>query len=357
MCKCDISEQEAPMRIPARSMLTALLLSALALTIHGCGNDHTAPYREYHFTGMGGNITVLLAGTSENPDAAAEKCAKEMAAHGNSLSGDNPASDVYAINGEINHFITEDETLMQMLTLSETVTELTGGSFDCTYGALYDLWQPGVIPEEADVADALSHCGRDKFTVSGKTITKNDTAAKLDFSALIPGMAVQKAVESLYEAGIPCGIVSVDDTCGVFGTKPDGDTFKIGLKDPRDTDAVFGYLTVNSGFIASAGDYLNASADSEKIHTVLDLSTGYPPETDLDSVTVYAANGAAASALSSALYAMGLDDALALYESDPAVLFEAVFVTESGEVIVTPGAADLFELNGEKYMLRSSGLE
>ena len=177
------------------------------------------------------------------------------------------------------------------------------------------------------------------------------------FSALIPGMAVQKAVESLYEAGIPCGIVSVDDTCGVFGTKPDGDTFKIGLKDPRDTDAVFGYLTVNSGFIASAGDYLNASADSEKIHTVLDLSTGHPPETDLDSVTVYAANGAAASALSSALYVMGLDDALALYESDPAVLFEAVFVTESGEVIVTPGAADLFELNGEKYMLRSSGLE
>ena len=66
------------MRIPARSMLTALLLSALTLTMHGCGNDHTAPYREYHFIGMGGNITVLLAGTSENPDAAAEKCAKDI---------------------------------------------------------------------------------------------------------------------------------------------------------------------------------------------------------------------------------------------------------------------------------------
>lgn len=348
------------MRNPAKSALTALILSAITLSFTGCGNDHTAPYSEYHYTGMGENITILLADTDSSdvsPHTAAEKCAKEIAAHGNSLSDDNPASDVSAINGEINHFLTDDETLMQMLSLSETITSITGGAFDCTYGALADLWQPGVIPEEAAVTEALSHCGRDKFTVSGKTITKNDTAAKLDFSNLAPGMAVQKAVESLYNAGIPYGIVSVGDNCGVFGTKPDGETFKIGLKDPRDTDSVFGYLTVSSGFIASAGDYRNASQGSEKIHTILDLTTGYPPETDLDSVTVYAANGAAASALSAALYTMGLDDALALYASDPAVLFEAVFVTESGEIIVTPGAEDIFESSGEKYMRKASGLE
>lgn len=356
MCKCNISEQEVSMRNPARSLLTALLLSALTVSLGGCGNEHTAPYREYRYNGMGEEITILLADTASSASDA-EKCAREITAHGNSLSGNNPAGDVAAINGEINHFLTSDETLMQMLALSETVTELTGGAYDCTYGALYDLWQPGVIPDQEDITDALSHCGRDKFTVSGKTITKNDTAAKLDFRVLAPGMAVQKAVESLYAAQIPYGIVSVGDSCGVFGTKPDGDTFKIGLKDPRDTDAVFGYLTISSGFISSAGDWCNTSDGSEKIHTVLDLSTGYPPETDLDSVTVYAANGAAASALSTALYTMGLDDALALYDSDPAVLFEAVFVTASGEIIVTPGAEDIFEANGEKYMLRESGLE
>jgi len=339
------------MKKHARSALAALILSALTLSFSGCNADSGAAFSEYHYTGMGENITILLAETPSS-DAAAEKCAKEIAAHGNSLSASNPASDVYAINGEINHFMTQDKTLIQMLSLSETITEITGGAFDCTYGALYDCWQPGVIPEDSAVTEALSHSGQDKFTVSGTTITKNDTSAKLNFSRLAPGMAVQKAIESLYGGEIPYGIVSVGENCGVFGTKPEGDTFKIGLRDPRDTDAVFGYLCISSGFISTVGDYQNAAEGPEKIHALLDLSTGYPPETDLDSVTVYAANGAAANALSYALYTMGLEDALALYESDPSVLFEAVFITESGEVVVTPGAADIFELNGEKYMMK-----
>ncbi len=335
----------------ARNALAALVLSALTLSFSGCISNTDTAFSEYHYTGMGENITILLA-ESDSSDMAAAECAREIAAHGNSLSASNPASDVYAINGEINHFMTQDETLIQMLSLSETITEITGGAFDCTYGALYDCWQPGVIPDESAVTDALSHSGQDKFTVSGKTITKNDTSAKLDFSRLASGMAVQKAIESLYSRDIPYGIVSVGENCGVFGTKPNGETFKIGLRDPRDTDAVFGYLYISSGFISTVGDYRNASDGSEKVHDILDLTTGYPPETDLDSVTVYAANGAAANALSYALYTMGLDDALALYESDPAVLFEAVFVTKSGEIIVTPGAADIFELNGEKYMMK-----
>lgn len=337
----------------ARNALAALILSALTLSFSGCNTDNTSAYSEYHYIGMGENITILLA-ESDSAAMAANECAREISAHGNSLSASNPASDVCAINGEINHFITQDESLIQMLSLSDTVKKITGGAFDCTYGALYDCWQDGSVPSDSAVADALTHSGRDKFTVSGKTITKNDTAAKLDFSRLAPGMAVQKAIEFLYSENIPYGIVSVGENCGVFGTKPDGETFKIGLRDPRDTDAVFGYLCISSGFISTVGDYQNSEQNGEKIHTVLDLTTGYPPETDLDSVTVYAANGAAANALSYALYTMGLDEALALYESKPAVLFEAVFVTESGEVIVTPGAADIFELNGEKYMIKSA---
>ena len=339
------------MKNPVRNTLLALALSALTITFGGCADKDTAAFSEYHFTGMGENINILLA-DCEGADLAARERAREIAAHGNALSADDPSSDVAAINGEINHFMTEDETLMQVLAISQTITDITGGAYDCTYGALSECWQPGVLPDDAAVSEALSHSGRDKFSISGKTITKLDTAAKLDFSRLAPGMTVQKAVESLNEAGIPYGIVSVGENCGVFGTKPGGETFKIGLRDPRDTDSVFGYLCIGSGFVSTVGDYQNGEEDGVKFHSILDLTTGYPPETDLDSVTVYAANGAAANALSYALYTMGLEDALTLYESDPAVLFEAVFITESGEVVVTPGAADIFELSGEKYMMK-----
>ena len=343
------------MRKFMRDALTALLLTGAVLSCSACTAGNSAAFSEYHYTGMGETITILLSDT-DSADMAARECAREIAAHGNALSADYTAGDVYAINGEINHFMTEDKTLMQVLTIAESITEITGGAYDCTYGALTSLWDfgSGTVPSADAVADALSHSGRDKFTVSGKTITKNDTAAQLDFSRLAPGMAAQKAVESLYEAGIPYGIVSIGENCGVFGQKPDGETFKIGLRDPRDTDSVFGYLCISSGFVSSAGDYQDVfTAEGQKFHSVLDPKTGYPASTGLDSVTVYAANGAAANALSYALFTMGLDDALALYESDPAVLFEAVFVTDSGEVVITDGLRDMFELNGEKYLLRN----
>lgn len=345
------------MRKFMRNALTALLLTGAVLSSSSCTSGNSAAFSEYHYTGMGETITILLADTDAS-DMAARECAREIAAHGNALSADYAAGDVYAINGEINHFMTEDKTLMQVLDIAESITEITGGAYDCTCGALTFLWDfgSGKVPSADEVADALSHSGRDKFTVSGKTITKNDTAAKLDFSRLAPGMAAQKAVESLYAAGIPYGIVSIGENCGVFGQKPDGETFKIGLRDPRDADSVFAYLTISSGFISSAGDYQDVfTAEGQKFHSVLDPETGYPASTGLDSVTVYAANGAAANALSCALFTMGLDDALALYESDPAILFEAVFVTDSGEVVITDGLHGMFEMNGEKYLLRTTG--
>lgn len=342
------------MRNLLRNALLSLLLTAAAVSFSGCSDENSAAFSEYHYTGMGENITLLLADT-DSADMAARECAREIAAHGNALSAENAASDVRAINGEINHFMTEDETLMQVLTIAESITEITGGAYDCTYGALTSLWEFGsdTVPSANDVADALTHSGRDKFTIAGKTITKNDPAAQLDFGRLAPGMAVQKALETLYDAEIPYGIVAIGENVGVFGTKPDGETFKIGLRDPRDTDSVFGYLYISSGFVSSAGDYQDVfTAEGQKFHSILDLETGYPAATGLDSVTVYASNGAAANALSYALFTMGLEDGLALYESDPAVLFEAVFVTDSGEVVVTDGLADMFELNGEKYVLR-----
>ena len=121
----------------ARNALAALFLSALTLSFSGCNTDNTPAYSEYHYIGMGENITILLP---ESAAMAASECAREIAAHGNSLSASNPASDVCAINGEINHFITQDESLIQMLSLADTIKEITGGAFDCTYGALYDCW-------------------------------------------------------------------------------------------------------------------------------------------------------------------------------------------------------------------------
>ena len=143
---------------------------------------------------------------------------------------------------------------------------------------------------------------------------------------------------------------------GVFGQKADGTPFQIGIKDPHDTAAVIGYLYIPSGFVAVSGNYERFFREEGKLyHHILDPETGWPVDNGLSSVAVYAQNGSAADALSTALYVMGLEEGMAFYESGQ-VQFEAVFVTEDNRIIPTPGLLEngMLEITTEDYVLTAN---
>ena len=63
-------------------------------------------------------------------------------------------------------------------------------------------------------------------------------------------------------------------------------------------------------------------------------------------------NGASADALSTALFVMGLEESMALYESGK-IQFEAVFITADNRIIATPGLLEdgRFELTSREYTM------
>ena len=82
-----------------------------------------------------------------------------------------------------------------------------------------------------------------------------------------------------------------------------------------------------------------------KRHHLIDPATGYPAESDLASVTVVGTCGARCDALSTALFVMGSDRALDVWRAQAeggSGSFEAVFVDEGGNVLVTEGIASAF---------------
>ncbi|MGN1345644.1 MAG: FAD:protein FMN transferase [Eubacteriales bacterium] len=320
------------------------LLSAVFLLLFlfaGCAGTE-AEYRDVTFFAMDTYVTVRLARDGVPEDvlaAAADACEQRVAALEKVLSAHDPDSELSALNASRKTDARVSDALAAALTAALDAAQMTGGAYDFTLGALSSLWNitgGGPVPARADVDAALRHTGYEKVTADGNTVTRSDAELQLDLGGIGKGIAAEELVQYLEGTEIPYGLVSVGGTIGVFGNKPDGTPYKIGIRDPDDPNGVVGYFHLYEGFVAVSGDYERYFEENGiRYHHILDPSDGYPADSGLREAAVYCKSGAAADAFSTALFVMGTDAAMELYER--AGGFEAVFVSD-GAVDVTRGA-------------------
>ncbi len=336
-----------------KKIVSLLILAVMLLC--SCGG---AEYTDRVLAGREDYVTLRMSGTyssgqsvsEEDYDRLAEGCARIVAEHDGVLSSHDEKSHVYALNTKVNMIMSPSETLVSVLTLADNMTEITDGAFLHTIGALTEAWSGDEAPTKSEIKAAKRHIDAEDIEISERAIEKADKKLKLDLDAIANGYTVQKLVERLSEAGLSYGVVSLGETVGVFGTKPSGDTFKVGICDPADRQKSVGYLHIESGFVSVAGTYQESrTIDGETYSGIIDPATGYPVDNGLVSVAVWSSNGAVADALSTALMVMGQEKALSFYAARE-ITFEAVMISENGEIILTDGLKDgIFELQAEMY--------
>ncbi len=344
-----------------RKLLSLLLCLVTILSLlASCGAS--GDYRDYSYFAMDTYATVRLSRKSaegktiskKRADEIAEECAAIIQKHEKIFSVYDSDSEVCALNSQIHKMLSPDAALLSVIETSNTVNRLTDGAFDHTLGALSALWNAkdgGPVPTSEEIAGALTHTGKNKFAVSDTSITKLDEEAKLDFGGIAKGYVTQKVLEYLSTTEVASGIVSLGGSVGVHGEKADYNHYKIGLRDPQNGEEILGYLYLTSGFVSVSGETERYfEADGKRYHHILDPRTGYPADNGLISVTVHTSNGSSADALSTALFVLGLERSMELYE-EGTLDFEAVFVSEDGTVTVTPGLGDRFDLTSGDYTL------
>lgn len=265
----------------------------------------------------------------------------------NNFSATIDTSEVSRFNISSDGLYSADSEMYSLVTLSLDVYDSSNGAFDPSAGVLSLLWDmrgEGRIPESSEIYGAMRHIGADKITASNGNILKSDPLLCLDLGGIAKGYALGKTCEYLKSLGAEYGIVSFGGNVGLIGNKPDGEEWQVAIKDPYDTSSVIGTLSIPGGYVSVSGDYERYfECDGVKYHHIFDPSTGYPVRNGIHTVAVYTNDAALGDALSTALFVMGYEEAIELYDSGK-YSFEALFVTDEG-IKMTSGMENLFMEN------------
>ncbi|MNW43107.1 Thiamine biosynthesis lipoprotein ApbE precursor [compost metagenome] len=269
-------------------------------------------------------------------------------------------SQLYKVNKEAGKQPVEvSEDTMVVVKRSIDYAEDTGGLFDPTVGGLVDLWDIGNegahVPAQEDLQRELNLVGYKDIVLdeAKRTVYLKRPGMVLDLGGIGKGYAADEVAEYLREEGVKSALVDLGgSSIIVIGSKPNGDSWNIGLQDPDSSRGIsVGTIKLNDYVIDTSGIYERYFIeDGVMYHHILDPRTGAPAQNNLKSVTILAGNAMDADALSTFVYVMGLEEGLQYIEGlgDDT---EAMFITTDDKIYVTSGLKDSFQISSDQYTL------
>lgn len=326
------------------SMFVALLI----ITQTGCGSEIKTVSKDNYFLDTTCNITVFATGEDGSLDEAVANEAIDQAYElcallDKTISKTVEVSDIAKLNAAGGEWTEVSDYTAELLRNGLEYSENSGGVFDITIGRLTDLWdfhaENPVLPDDKDLADAAQHVDYNCVQIDGNRVRMTDSAAKIDLGGIAKGYIGDKMVELLEENGVTSGIVNLGGNIICIGGKPGSGTFNIGVEAPfSDRTEIVGSIEVADKTLVTSGVYERMFEINGKIyHHILDINSGYPVTTDLDSVTIVADKGHSMNcdAMSTICLIKGYEGARKYIDSVDGV--SAVFVLSDGTVKTTDG--------------------
>lgn len=220
--------------------------------------------------------------------------------------------------------------------------ELSGGAFDMTVRPLFELYgfddYEYQIPSQEEIRVALEKVGSDHIEISNGSIDLSG-GTTIDLGGILKGYAVDRCVTLLTNAGLKSGIVNAGGNLTTIGTKPDAESWRIGIRHPRQSEGIFQVLDVSGDLsFATSGDYERYFlSNGVRYHHLLDPKSGKPASNGVVSVSVAAHSAMDCDALSTSLFIIGLQDGLALCES---YSVSASFLVQTNDEILGFSSSD-----------------
>lgn len=218
--------------------------------------------------------------------------------------------EIYTLFSEVeSHFAPGSDDLSSTMVIrlyqrAKEVHQDSGGCFDITVAPLSQAWgflsKNYVVPSPEHIQSLLTKIGMEKIKEENGALILSP-GMQLDWGGIAKGLAIDLASQILREMGIARGFINAGGDLYCWGTNPENDPWKVGIKHPR-KNGYLGVLSISQLGAATTGDYQRYFIrDDVRYHHVFDPRSGYPSQ-GKQSVTVCGPETLLCDALSTALF-------------------------------------------------------
>lgn len=146
-----------------------------------------------------------------------------------------PGSAVSRLN-ETGRLASPPAEMLELLGLSQSLHQATGGAFDPTIQPLWELHAlsaaRGDVPEAATLAEARSRCGWNKLHYDATEVSFSRKGMALTFNGIAQGFIADRVAALLRRRGLRDLLIDMGEIAAL-GRRPDGGCWRAGIATPE----------------------------------------------------------------------------------------------------------------------------
>lgn len=336
------------------------LLLIIVTTLIGCNKNTTSTSEPISRTELFMGTVIKITLYDSNDSTILDKAFDKVAEIESLVSINDAGTELDKVNDSAGISPVEvTPTTYEIVEKGLEYSKLSNGDFDITIGPLVKLWNIGLddakVPTQEEITSVLPLIDYNLLELNEKdnTIFLKNKGMMIDLGSIAKGYAADEISRILTENNVNSAIIDLGGNIYAHGIKPSGQDWKIGIQNPFNTRGdIIGVLKVKNKTVVTSGIYERyIEKDGIKYHHLLNPSTGYPFENNIAGVTIVTDKSTDADALSTTVFAKGLEEGLSFVESLSNV--DAIFITKDSKVYITNGIRDSFTLENEDFTLEN----
>lgn len=249
---------------------------------------------EFSFKAMGSPCKLLLyADSKESAAAMVAVATQEVQRLEERYSRYRPDSIVTKINAAAatGGSVTVDQETAELIDYAFTCYEVSDGLFDITSGLLRQVWNFSIprLPDQSEIDNLLPRIGLDKIEWRNPALSFKVAGMEIDLGGIVKEYAADCVASKMKLNDGVAGIVDLGSDLCMFGSKPNGKPWLIGIRQPRRNRALLGIIEVGAGAVASSSDDERFfEIEGKRYCHLLNPHTGRPISSAIAGISVVA---------------------------------------------------------------------